>query len=58
VRFSGDFFCYPEKAIEELEAKLEGQALKEAIILIHQFYSMGNVETPGISIEDWASLFK
>ena len=58
VRFSGDFFCYPEKAIEELEAKLEGQALKEAIILIHQFYTMGNIETPGISIEDWASLFK
>ena len=58
VRLSGDFFCYPEKAIEKLEAKLEGQALKEAIILIHQFYAIENIETPGISIEDWTSLFK
>jgi lipoate-protein ligase A len=58
VSLSGDFFCYPEKAIEQLEGKLEGQPLEEAIILIHQFYSKESIETPGISIEDWASLFK
>jgi lipoate-protein ligase A len=58
VSLSGDFFCYPEKAIEQLEAKLEGQPLEEAIILIHQFYSKGHIETPGISVEDWGSLFK
>ena len=58
VRLSGDFFCYPEKAIEQLEAKLEGQPLEEAIILLHQFYSKEDLETPGIAVEDWASLFK
>jgi lipoate-protein ligase A len=58
VRLSGDFFCYPEKAIEQLEAKLEGQPLEEAIILLQRFYSEGDVETPGIAVEDWASLFK
>jgi lipoate-protein ligase A len=58
VVLSGDFFCYPEKAIEQLEAKLEGQAMEEAIILLHQFYSKGDIETPGISAEDWANLFK
>ncbi len=57
VSLSGDFFCYPEKAIEQLEAKLEGQPLEEAMILFHQFYSEGDIETPGISIEDWAGLF-
>ena len=58
VRLSGDFFCYPEKAIEQLEAKLEGQPLEETINLLHQFYFRGNIETPGIAVEDWASLFK
>jgi lipoate-protein ligase A len=57
VRLSGDFFCYPEKAIEQLEAKLEGQPLEEAVILVHQFYSKGDIETPGIAVEDWAGLF-
>jgi len=57
VSLSGDFFCYPEKAIEQLEAKLEGQPLEEAMTLLHQFYSKGDIETPGISIEDWAGLF-
>jgi lipoate-protein ligase A len=57
VRLSGDFFCYPEKAIEQLEAKLEGQPLEGAIILLHQFYSKGDIETPGIAVEDWAGLF-
>jgi lipoate-protein ligase A len=58
VSLSGDFFCYPEKAIEQLEANLEGQPLEEAIILTHQFYSKGDIETPGITVEDWARLFK
>ncbi len=58
VRLSGDFFCHPEKAIEQLEAKLEGQPLEEAIVLLHQFYAKGDIETPGIAVGDWARLFK
>jgi lipoate-protein ligase A len=58
VRLSGDFFCYPEEAIEQLEAKLEGQPAEESIILVQQFYAKRNIDTPGISIQDWASLFK
>jgi lipoate-protein ligase A len=58
VRLSGDFFCYPEEAIEKLEAKLEGQPIDESIILLQQFYAKGSIDTPGISIQDWASLFK
>ncbi len=58
VSLSGDFFCYPEKAIEQLEAKLVGQPLDEATTLLQQFYSKGDIETPGVAIEDWASLFK
>jgi lipoate-protein ligase A len=58
VRLSGDFFCYPEKAIEQLEAKLEGQPVEESIIILQQFYAKGNIDTPGISVQDWASLFK
>ena len=58
VRLSGDFFCYPEEAIEQLEAKLEGQPVDESIILVQQFYEKENIDTPGISVQDWASLFK
>lgn len=58
VRLSGDFFCYPGEAIEQLEAKLEGQPLDEAIILFQQFYSKRDFETPGVAVEDWAMLFK
>ena len=53
VYFSGDFFSYPETAIEHLESLLCGQPLDQAGRLIEAFYSQNPVETPGITINDW-----
>ena len=53
VFLSGDFFCFPEEAISRLESKLKGSPVKETHALLTEFYSEGNIETPGIEIEDW-----
>ena len=54
VFLSGDFFCFPEEGISRLESKLKGSAVKETHALLTEFYSEGNIETPGIEIEDWS----
>jgi lipoate-protein ligase A len=53
VSISGDFFCFPEDAVKRLETKLEGVPIQETRVLLTTFYAGGNVETPGIDIEDW-----
>ena len=58
VRLSGDFFCYPEGAIERLESRLEGQRTDEIFVLLQQFYSGEDVETPGVQIKDWLKVLE
>lgn len=53
VSLSGDFFCFPEEAIDWLERDLEGQPRSEVRNLLTQFYSEKEIETPGITIDDW-----
>ncbi|MCJ7686873.1 MAG: lipoate--protein ligase family protein [Desulfobacteraceae bacterium] len=53
VRLSGDFFCFPEGAVDRLEQRLEKRAVEEARDLLVAFYSETGVETPGIEIDDW-----
>jgi lipoate-protein ligase A len=53
VSLSGDFFCYPEQAVSRLEEELKGQLVTEANRRVDAFYARGDVETPGIEIEDW-----
>ena len=53
VRLSGDFFCFPEEAVDQLEQRLEKRGLEEARDLLCAFYSETGVETPGIEIDDW-----
>ncbi|MBW2284780.1 MAG: lipoate--protein ligase family protein [Deltaproteobacteria bacterium] len=57
VSISGDFFCYPGDAVARLEAALEGVSLSDAADVLGQFYAGGDVETPGIGIEDWLKVF-
>ena len=55
VSLSGDFFCYPQDAVETLERMLKGSpvdALGETLAL---FYS-GKVETPGVTPADWLAV--
>jgi lipoate-protein ligase A len=50
---SGDFFCYPRDAITTLETMLQGKPLSQVEDVLTFFYDSENVETPGVTIEDW-----
>ena len=58
VCISGDFFCFPEKAVSCLESMLEGINTEEIRSLLSEFYSDENIETPGIEIDDWMQVLK
>lgn len=53
VSLSGDFFCFPEEAVTWLELELEGRSVEDVQILLEEFYSEKEIDTPGIGIEDW-----
>ncbi len=55
VELSGDFFCYPPEAVEELERRLEGAPLEKAGGVLEAFYAT-RVETPGVASSDWLQL--
>lgn len=53
IKFTGDFFMYPEEKIEEIEKKLEGVVLNEKEIgrILDEFFE--NVEIIGATKEDF-----
>ena len=53
VHLSGDFFCYPEASIGELESELTGTPVDHLKETLERYYEKSGVETPGIEIEDW-----
>ena len=53
VHLSGDFFCYPESAIEAMAKELEGTPANRLKETLQRFYEKSGVETPGIGMEDW-----
>lgn len=55
VSLSGDFFMYPEEAIEDLERSLEGvEVNKEALLAaVQKFYSLTGAKTPMLEPEHW-----
>ncbi|UCG12496.1 MAG: lipoate--protein ligase family protein [Deltaproteobacteria bacterium] len=53
VSISGDFFCYPEDAITQLESGLEGRKTAEIYSILEGFYGGQDIEIPGITIDDW-----
>jgi lipoate-protein ligase A len=55
VSLSGDFFCYPQHAVEELEKRLAGALLEKAGEVLEAFYA-ARVETPGVTIADWLAV--
>ena len=52
VTLSGDFFCYPQNSVEELERRLTGAPLEKAGEVLEAFYTT-RVETPGVTLADW-----
>ena len=55
VSLSGDFFCYPRDAISELESALVGTPCAQVRSVLEQFYATRQVETPGVTMDDWAT---
>jgi lipoate---protein ligase len=53
IVLSGDFFCFPQDAVRRLEKSLTGKPLGEAGKVLAEFYGAGEVETPGITVQDW-----
>jgi lipoate-protein ligase A len=53
VALSGDFFCYPQEAIEQLEVALRGSRVKDAETTLTAFYDQRPIETPGVTVADW-----
>lgn len=53
VSLSGDFFCYPAEAVDWLESGLVGKGFDEIETFLDSFYKEKEIETPGITIEDW-----
>ncbi len=56
LSLSGDFFCYPRKAINDLESLLDGTDLSEVGDLIADFYERSEIEIPGITPADWVKV--
>ncbi|MCS7131857.1 MAG: lipoate--protein ligase family protein [Hadesarchaea archaeon] len=55
ISISGDFFMYPEDALEKLEEKLIGTKADRDSLLkaIHEFYKSMGIQTPMIKPEHW-----
>lgn len=58
VCLSGDFFCFPEEAISRLESMLNGRPIDETAKLLELFYSSGDIQTPGIEVDDWLKVLE
>ena len=56
IKITGDFFIYPEDSVFDLEKKLKGKTEKESIKIIEDF--LGNVEAPGINLDDFEKVLK
>jgi lipoate-protein ligase A len=57
VSISGDFFCYPEDAIAQLESLLEGTAAADVHKVLTRFCSRRDIEIPSVGYNDWMSVF-
>jgi lipoate-protein ligase A len=56
VALSGDFFCYPQEAVRDLEAALASVPLADLAAALDRFYRTHTIETPGVSTADWLAL--
>ncbi len=55
ISFSGDFFMYPEEAIEKLEESLKGVRADEKDLraVVKKFYTSTGTKTPMLEPEHW-----
>lgn len=53
VSLSGDFFCYPQDALNKLETALHGVEADRVAEAVTNWYTRYHVETPGVVVDDW-----
>ena len=53
VRYTGDFFMYPEDAIEMLERDITHINITEARNRINKFFEDNKIELFGVAVEDF-----
>lgn len=58
LAISGDFFCYPARAIRRFEKKLEGLSLDAVKSVVEELYADRDFEIPGVRVDDWVMLLK
>jgi hypothetical protein len=58
VKITGDFFIYPEEAIELIEAALRNIPMDKKVITekLKEVYEKEEITTPGIKIADWITV--
>ena len=58
LKITGDFFIYPEEALEIIEQRLRGTEIKKEQLesKIEGIYNQQQISTPGITIDDWVNV--
>lgn len=58
MKITGDFFIYPEDALEKLEQALVGSTVDELTLeeRVSAVYTNYSLSTPGITIADWLAV--
>ena len=58
LSLSGDFFCYPPQALQELETSLLGTTAEERRGVLNGRYAQPGFEMPGVSVDDWLKVLR
>lgn len=58
VSISGDFFCVPLAAVQNLESRLAGKPMTEVKDVLEAFYDNETFEIPGITLDDWLNVLQ
>jgi len=56
MMISGDFFCYPRHAVENLSLRLEGERVNNLKTVLKGMCEDRSVEITGVRMDDWLSL--
>jgi hypothetical protein len=58
AKISGDFFVYPEEAIDEIEGCLKGADISRVREVLRDFAKRRTVRTVGFTLEDIAEIIE
>lgn len=55
IKFTGDFFIFPEERLGSLESLLEGESAdpESLIRTVRKFYDKRDIKTPSMGPRDW-----